>query len=94
VIEAVIEFLSQTFVSSGHFRLVQFCVRIMVRAPRTRVFGFRMRRLAPIRMLEARAVVPAAEPRLTLFPRKSAASINIQHQYKGWLRAARFRFKS
>jgi hypothetical protein len=45
-------------------------------------------------MLEARAVVPAAEPRLTLFPGKSAASINIQHQYKGWLRAARFRFKS
>ena len=54
--------------------------------------GFRlpMRRLAPNRMLEAihphrdhpsplkRAVVPAAEPRLALFPRKSAASINIK----------------
>jgi hypothetical protein len=36
-------------------------------------FRFPMRRLAPNRMLEARAVVPAAEPRLALFPRKSAA---------------------
>jgi hypothetical protein len=31
------------------------------------------------------------EPRLALLPRKSAAGINIQHQYKGWLCAVGFR---
>jgi hypothetical protein len=36
----VIDLLSQTFVSSGYFRLVQFGARIMVQASRTRGFPF------------------------------------------------------
>jgi hypothetical protein len=36
----MIGFLSQTFVSSGYFRLVQFGVRIVVRHPERGVFRF------------------------------------------------------
>jgi hypothetical protein len=37
---AVIDFLSQTFVSSGGSGIVQFGVRIVVQAPRMRGFRF------------------------------------------------------
>ena len=83
----MIDLLSQTFVSSGCFRIVQFGVRIACRYPECGVFRFSREGLAPNRILEAivhphrdhpcplnRAVVPAAEPRFGL-----AAAIGCQN---------------
>ena len=87
----MIDFLSQTFVSSGCFRIVQFGVRLVVQSPRMRGFPFFTRRdcaesnARRNRPSPLRSSIPIRERWFRPRNRARSRRANRPAVYKGWL---------